>query len=91
MTSEAELETLFARLLEKARVQQRAIFPYANDEEIEIRTEGRLCSPVRMEFHYDVVLKSSDARAASGRTLHAALGLDGKPCRLPNRVREAFA
>ena len=65
--------------------------PARYDEEIEIRTEGRLCSPVRMEFHYDVVLKSSDARAASGRTLHAALALDGKPCRLPNRVREAFA
>lgn len=65
--------------------------PARYDEEIEIRTEGRLCSPVRMEFFYDVVLKSSDARAASGRTIHAALGLDGKPCRLPKRVREAFA
>jgi len=65
--------------------------PARYDEEIEIRTEGRLCSPIRMEFLYDVVLKSTDMRAASGRTVHAALGSDGKPCRLPQRVREAFA
>lgn len=65
--------------------------PARYDEEIEIRTEGRLCSPVRMEFVYDVMLKSSNTRAASGRTVHAALGRDGRPCRLPDRVREAFA
>ena len=65
--------------------------PARYDEEIEIRTEGRLCSPVRMEFVYDVVLKSTNERAASGRTLHAALGSDGRPCRLPDRIREVFA
>ena len=64
--------------------------PARYDEEIEIRTEGRLCSPVRMEFRYDVVLKASAESVATGRTVHAALGLDGRPCRLPARVREAF-
>jgi len=29
--------------------------------------------------------------AATGRTLHAALDRDGRPCRLPARIREAFA
>jgi acyl-CoA thioesterase FadM len=29
--------------------------------------------------------------AASGRTVHAALDPAGKPCRLPARIREAFA
>jgi acyl-CoA thioester hydrolase len=65
--------------------------PARYDDEIEIRTTGRLCSPVRMEFVYDVVLKSTDVVAAAGRTLHAALGRDGRPCRLPERVVEAFA
>jgi acyl-CoA thioester hydrolase len=64
--------------------------PARYDEEIEIRTDGRLCSPVRMEFAYDVVLKSTNVVAAAGRTLHAALGRDGRPCRLPERILEAF-
>ena len=65
--------------------------PARYDEEIEIRTEGRMSSPVRMEFTYDVVLKTSDILSASGRTTHAAVGRDGRPCRLPERLREAFA
>src|ERR1051325_3113417 len=39
--------------------------PARYDEEIEIRTEGHLSSPVRMEFHYDVVLKTSGQVLAS--------------------------
>ncbi len=65
--------------------------PARYDEEVEIRTQGRLCSPVRMEFAYDVVLKSTDTIAASGRTVHAALGRNGRPCRLPERIRGSFA
>ena len=65
--------------------------PARYDEEIDVRTTGRLCSPVRMEFVYDVVLKSTNEVAASGRTVHAALGRDGRPCRLPDRIREVFA
>jgi acyl-CoA thioester hydrolase len=65
--------------------------PARYDDEIEIRTEGRLVSPVRMEFHYHVVRKQDDMVSATGRTVHAALGPSGRPCRLPERVREAFA
>jgi acyl-CoA thioesterase FadM len=28
---------------------------------------------------------------ASGRTVHAAVNLEGRPCRLPPRIREVFA
>jgi acyl-CoA thioester hydrolase len=73
----------------EARCEYRR--PARYDDEIEVRTEGRLCSAVRMEFTYDVIVKSSGIVAASGRTVHAALGRDGRPCRLPDRVREAFA
>jgi acyl-CoA thioester hydrolase len=65
--------------------------PARYDDEIEIRTEGRVASPVRMEFSYEVFVTGQDAPAAVGRTSHAALGRDGRPCRLPERVREAFA
>ena len=64
--------------------------PARYDEEIEIRTEGRLRSAVRMEFSYDVVLKLANEVAAVGRTVHAAVGQDGRPCRLPSRIAEAF-
>ena len=65
--------------------------PAKYDDEIEVRTEGRMLSPVRMEFQYEVIRKADQAVAASGRTVHAALDATGRPCRLPERVREVFA
>ncbi len=65
--------------------------PARYDDEIEVRAEGRLLSPVRMEFHYQVVKIQDQTIAASGKTVHAALDPAGKPCRLPERVREVFA
>jgi acyl-CoA thioester hydrolase len=32
--------------------------PARYDDELEIRTEGRLTSPVRLEFHYEVFVKT---------------------------------
>ena len=61
------------------------------DDELEVRTEGRLLSPVRMEFRYQVVRLRDEVVAASGKTVHAAVDPSGKPCRLPARVREVFA
>jgi acyl-CoA thioester hydrolase len=61
------------------------------DDELDVKTEGRMLSPVRMEFTYQVVRRADGALAASGRTMHAALGPSGKPCRLPERVRQVFA
>ena len=65
--------------------------PARYDDEIEVRTEGRLCSPVRMEFSYEVMLTGRREVAATGKTVHAATDRDGKPCRVPPRIREAFA
>jgi acyl-CoA thioester hydrolase len=65
--------------------------PARYDDEIEVRTEGRMLSPVRMEFQYQVIRKQDQSVAASGRTVHAAVDTAGKPCRLPERVREVFA
>ena len=65
--------------------------PARYDDEIEVKTEGRMVSPVRMEFQYQVIRKEDQILAATGRTVHAALDPSGKPCRLPARVREVFA
>lgn len=61
------------------------------DDELDVRAEGRMLSPVRMEFTYQVVRTEDQAVAASGRTVHAALDRAGKPCRLPERIRQVFA
>ena len=65
--------------------------PARYDDEIEVRTKGRMLSPVRMEFTYEIVLRDDQSIAASGRTIHAALDAAGKPCRLPDRIRQVFA
>ena len=60
------------------------------DDELEVTTEGRILSPVRMEFQYEIRRVGDDTIAASGKTLHAALDPRGRPCRLPARIREVF-
>ncbi len=65
--------------------------PARYDDELEIRTTGRLLSPVRLEFIYEVRLAAQAIIAATGRTTHASVDPTGRPCRLPARVREAFA
>ncbi|MEO7192123.1 MAG: thioesterase family protein [Vicinamibacterales bacterium] len=64
--------------------------PARYDDEVDIRTEGYILSPVRMEFLYELTVKGTPGRLASGRTVHAALSLEGRPCRLPDRVARAF-
>jgi acyl-CoA thioester hydrolase len=61
--------------------------PARYDDDLEIRTRGTLVSPVRVQFDYEVVRPADDLSLATGRTVHAALDKDGRPCRLPERVR----
>jgi len=65
--------------------------PARYDDELEIRTTAALRSPVRIEFTYEVVRPSDGATIAGGRTMHASLDRDGRPCRLPERVRELLS
>ena len=65
--------------------------PARYDEEMEIRTEATIVSPVRMEFRYEVTVQGQSDVIASGRTVHAAVGRDGRPCRLPEQVTRALA
>jgi acyl-CoA thioester hydrolase len=65
--------------------------PSHYDDELEVRTKGRMLSPVRMQFDYEIVRRDDAVIAAVGHTVHAALDTAGRPCRLPERVRQAFA
>jgi acyl-CoA thioester hydrolase len=65
--------------------------PARYDDELEIRTTGQLTSGVRMEFTYELAVRGDDRLLAEGRTAHAAVGRNGKPCRLPVRITETFA
>lgn len=65
--------------------------PARYDDEIEVQTEGQMLTAVRMRFHYTVVRRGDGVVAAAGHTVHAAVDGAGRPCRLPARVREAFA
>lgn len=65
--------------------------PARYDDEIDVRTEGRMVSAVRMKFSYTVVRRADQVVAAEGYTVHAAVDAGGRPCRLPARVKEVFA
>jgi len=57
------------------------------DDEIEILTRATLVTPVRIRFDYQLVRLADSVAAAGGYTVHAALDRNGRPCRLPERVR----
>jgi acyl-CoA thioester hydrolase len=61
------------------------------DDELDVRTTGELLSPVRVKFLYEVVRPGDGAQLATGFTVHASLDRDGRPRRLPDRVRELLA
>lgn len=64
--------------------------PARYDDDVEVTTTAAVLSPVRMEFSYVVRLAGQDEPAAMGRTVHAATTPEGRPCRLPSRVRGLF-
>jgi len=62
--------------------------PARYDDELDVKTTGSLVSPVRMKFMYDVVRPADDLLLATGYTIHASIDRGGRPCRLPDRVRQ---
>lgn len=62
--------------------------PARYDDDLEIRTIGTLLTPVRIRFDYEVWRTGDEAPLAVGHTVHASLDPEGRPCRLPGRVRE---
>jgi acyl-CoA thioester hydrolase len=64
--------------------------PARYDDELEIRTRAALISPARVRFDYEIA-RSDDVVAVVGHTVHAPIGRNGRPCRLPARVGELLA
>lgn len=79
----------FALPVIEARCTYRDSAKY--DDEIEVRTSGAMLSPVRVQFTYEVVRMADAATLATGTTVHATLDRNGRPCRLPPRVRSLFS
>jgi acyl-CoA thioester hydrolase len=67
----------------------RYLVPARYDDELEVHTRASLLTPARVRFDYEIRVGGS-ATAATGYTVHAALGASGKPCRLPERVRHVM-
>jgi acyl-CoA thioester hydrolase len=61
------------------------------DDQIEVRTRARIVSPVRIAFDYEVLRREDGMLMAVGHTVHASLDRNGRPVRLPARVRELIA
>lgn len=65
--------------------------PARYDDELEIRVEAALASPARVRFSYEVVRASDAQTLVTGHTVHASIDRDGRPTRLPDRVKGLFA
>jgi acyl-CoA thioester hydrolase len=72
----------------EAHCEYRA--PARYDDELQVKTWGELLSPARVEFHYEVSRPSDGTVNAVGRTVHAAIDDTGRPCRLPDHIRDLF-
>jgi acyl-CoA thioester hydrolase len=66
----------------------RYLTPARYDDELDVHTRATLLTPARVRFDYEVRVGGS--AAATGYTVHAALGASGKPCRLPEGVRSVM-
>jgi len=61
------------------------------DDDIEIRTTAKKISPVRVQFDYEAIRSADGARLATGHTVHATVDRDGRPVRMPDRVKDLFS
>ena len=64
--------------------------PARYDDDLEVRTAGALLSSVRVRFDYEIIRPADKTRLAKGHTIHASLDRNGRPRRLPERVRRVL-
>jgi len=65
--------------------------PARYDDVVDIVTRASRPSRARVRFDYECSRVEDGVLLAIGTTLHAAVGLDGKPCRLPKRLQELLS
>ena len=64
--------------------------PARYDDEVDIAATATLLTPVRVRFDYRLTRAGDDLLLAEGHTVHAAVDVNGRPCRLPDRVRSTL-
>jgi acyl-CoA thioester hydrolase len=85
---EMESEGLSLPVVEAHCVYQQ---PARYDDDLEVRATAELVSPARVKFAYEIARPADNLSLAAGHTIHAALDRDGRPCRLPERIRAFFS
>ena len=64
--------------------------PARYDDELEIRVQTTLLSPVRVRFEYEVLRAADGQSLVTGHTVHVTIDRDGRATRLPDRVKGLF-
>ena len=62
--------------------------PARYDDELEVHTRIAGLTPIRVRFEYRIVRPADGAALAEGFSVHAAVGRDGRPQRLPSELTE---
>ena len=65
--------------------------PARYDDQLEVQTGIVGLSPVRVRFEYRIVRPADGAVLADGFSVHAAVGRDGRPQRLPTELMERLS
>jgi len=60
--------------------------PARYDDVVQILTRASRPSRAQVQFDYELSRAEDGVLLASGSTLHVAVGKNGKPCRLPQRL-----
>lgn len=61
------------------------------DDDVDIKTTAKKLSPVRIKFDYEVTRRVDGTVLAIGYTVHATIDRDGRPVRMPHRVKDLFS
>ena len=64
--------------------------PARYDDELKVTTRGELLSPTRVGFNYEIRWLNGMVSAV-GRTVHAAVNEQRRPCRLPEQLSSVLA
>jgi acyl-CoA thioester hydrolase len=89
-TTYRELEAQGLRLPVIA-AEARYLRPARYDDLLQVTARIARMTRVRMAFDYEVRREGEAAPLATGRTEHAVVDLRGRPCRLPEPLRQVLS
>lgn len=87
----AEVEELDGILFPVAEVGARYFAPARYDEVLQITTQLVSARGARVRFEYEIDRAADGSPVAAGFSVHAAVGRDGRPRRLPEGLRSKLS